>query len=182
MSFVSHLEDVNSMALTVLRRLIEKTKINEEKIGKIEFATETLHDKSKSSKTILMKLFKNKNIEGVTNLNACYGGTAALFNCIAWGETRGQGKYSIVVMSDVAVYDNVNAEPTGGAGAIAILLGPNPIITLERERFSFFDDEYDFYKPNMEVEYPIVNGRISTKLYLETLSKCYAGMKKLYNE
>ena len=32
-----------------------------------------------------MKLFTNKNIEGVTNLNACYGGTAAIFNCLSWG-------------------------------------------------------------------------------------------------
>ncbi len=112
MSFVSHLEDVNSMALTCLRRLLERTGISENQIGKIEFATETLHDKSKSSKTILMSLFKNKNMEGVTNLNACYGGTSALFNCISWGLTQGRGKYSIVVMSDVAVYDNIRAEPT----------------------------------------------------------------------
>ena len=75
----------------------------------MEFATETLHDKSKSSKTILMNLFRNKNIEGVTNLNACYGGTAAIFNCISWGKTVGKGKYSIVVMSDVAVYDKLNS-------------------------------------------------------------------------
>jgi 3-hydroxy-3-methylglutaryl CoA synthase len=32
-----------------------------------------------------MRMFKNKNIEGVTNLNACYGGTAALINCINYG-------------------------------------------------------------------------------------------------
>lgn len=75
----------------------------------MEFATETLHDKSKSSKTILMNLFRNKNIEGVTNLNACYGGTAAIFNCISWGKTVGKGKYSIVVMSDVAVYDKLSS-------------------------------------------------------------------------
>lgn len=113
------------MALTVLRKLIERTKISEDMIGKLEFATETIHDKSKSSKTVLMKLFKNKNIEGVTNLNACYGGTAAILNCIAWGKCEGRGKYSIVVMSDVAVYDTLAAEPTSGAGAVAILLGPN---------------------------------------------------------
>lgn len=86
MSFISELEDVNSMALTVLRKLLERTKISDKQIGKLELATETLHDKSKSSKTILMKLFSNKNIEGVTNLNACYGGTAAIFNCISWGK------------------------------------------------------------------------------------------------
>jgi hydroxymethylglutaryl-CoA synthase len=32
-----------------------------------------------------MPLFgDNKDMEGVTSLNACYGGTAALFNSIAW--------------------------------------------------------------------------------------------------
>lgn len=96
-----------------------------------------------------MKLFKNKNIEGVTNLNACYGGTAALFNCLSWGRTEGQGKYSIVVMSDVAWYDSLAALPTAGAGAVAILMGPNPLIQIEPFRFSYFDDEYDFYKPNL---------------------------------
>ena len=85
MSFVSELEDVNSMSLTVLKKLLNRTGIDQNQIGKLEFATETLHDKSKSTKTILMDLFKhNKDIEGVTNLNACYGGTAAIFNCINW--------------------------------------------------------------------------------------------------
>lgn len=32
-----------------------------------------------------MRLFNdNSNIEGVTTLNACYGGTNALFNTVAW--------------------------------------------------------------------------------------------------
>ncbi len=112
MSFISHFEDVNSMALTVLRNLLSRTQIPQNLIGKLEFATESLHDKSKSSKTILMNLFKNKNIEGVTNLNACYGGTAAIFNCLSWGQSEGKGKYSIIVMSDVAIYNNISAEPT----------------------------------------------------------------------
>lgn len=108
-----------------------------------------------------MKLFQNKNIEGVTNLNACYGGTAAIFNCISWGKSEGKGKYSIVVMSDVAVYDDIRAIPTSGAGAIAILLGPDPYLELEISRFSHFDDAYDFYKPNLSKEYPIVDGKLS---------------------
>lgn len=101
-----------------------------------------------------MKLFKNKNMEGVTNLNACYGGTAAILNCISWGKTEGQGKYSVVVMSDVAVYDSLAAQPTGGSAAVAILLGPNAKVVLEAQRFSHFDDAYDFYKPHLEKEFP----------------------------
>lgn len=52
--------------------------------------TESLVDKSKSIKSMLMRLFnncKNNNVEGVDSTNACYGGTAALFNSIAWLES-----------------------------------------------------------------------------------------------
>lgn len=125
-----------------------------------------------------MKLFKNKNIEGVTNLNACYGGTAAILNCISWGKCEGKGKFSIVVMSDVAVYDTLAAEPTSGVGAVAILMGPNPKIILESFRFSHFDDMYDFYKPNLEKEAPIVDGKLSQDLYSSVLLKCWEGLEK----
>lgn len=59
-------------------------------IGRLEVGTETLVDKSKSIKSMLMRLFKNSNnnnVEGVDSTNACYGGTAALFNSIAWLES-----------------------------------------------------------------------------------------------
>lgn len=89
MSFVSCLEDANSMACTVVRRLLNRLKIDENSIGRIEVATESLSDKAKSTKTVLMRMFKNKNIEGVTSLNACYGGTAALINCFNYGNSGG---------------------------------------------------------------------------------------------
>lgn len=62
---------------------MEKYNVDPKKIGRLEVGTETLIDKSKSTKTVLMQLFKeygNHDIEGVTSINACYGGTAALFN------------------------------------------------------------------------------------------------------
>ena len=67
---------------------MENYKINTKQIGRIEVGTETVLDKSKSVKTVIMDLFEdNKDIEGVTSTNACYGGTAALFNTIAWVES-----------------------------------------------------------------------------------------------
>lgn len=73
--------------------------------------TETLIDKSKSTKTVLMSLFEgsgNDDIEGVTTINACYGGTAALLNAVAWVESSGwDGRYAIVVAADIAVYAEV---------------------------------------------------------------------------
>jgi hydroxymethylglutaryl-CoA synthase len=52
--------------------------------------TESLVDKSKSTKTTLMSLFEaagNRDMEGATTINACYGGTAAFFNSAAWVES-----------------------------------------------------------------------------------------------
>lgn len=75
--------------------------------------TETLIDKSKSTKTVLMSLFEesgNDDIEGVTTINACYGGTAALLNAVAWVESSGwDGRYAIVVAADIAVYAEVRS-------------------------------------------------------------------------
>lgn len=59
-------------------------------IGHLEVGTETIVDKSKSVKTVLMQLFEgsgNSDIEGVDTTNACYGGTAALFNALSWVES-----------------------------------------------------------------------------------------------
>lgn len=57
---------------------------------KHQVGTETILDKSKSAKTWLMPLLgkDNTDVEGVTSYNACYGGSAALFNSVAWVESR----------------------------------------------------------------------------------------------
>lgn len=87
MSTVNDREDVNSISLTCVRNLFIKHKINPKQIGRLEVGTETLIDKSKSVKTTLMELFResgNHDVEGVSTVNACYGGTNALFNTINW--------------------------------------------------------------------------------------------------
>ena len=76
-------------------------------------------------------------------------------------------------MSDIAVYSKPAAQPTSGAGAIALLLGPNPVITISSLRTSIFQNAYDFYKPEMENDYPIVNGKLSTDLYIKAMIKCW---------
>ena len=82
-------EDITSCMLTVVDSLLRKCNVSPNQIGRIEVGTETLIDKSKSVKTSLMRLFgDNTDIEGVTNVNACYGGTAALFNSMAWVSHR----------------------------------------------------------------------------------------------
>ena len=152
MSFVQDCEDVNSISLTALSNLMNKYGVKPQQVGRLEVGTETLLDKAKSMKTILMSLFKesgNHDIEGVTSINACYGSTNAIFNTLNWVESSAwDGRYGIVLSSDVAVYPKGNARATGGAGAIAILIGPNAPIVCDPVRATFIDNAYDFFKPN----------------------------------
>ena len=42
------------------------------------------------------------------------------------------GRLAIVVCADIAVYAAGNARPSGGAGAVAMLIGPNAPLFVER--------------------------------------------------
>lgn len=149
MSFVGDREDVNSICLTVLDMILSRNKIATKDVGRLEVGTETFLDKSKSIKTFLMSLFPdNKDVEGVTTSNACYGGTNALLNAVNWlHSSYYNGKYAIVIMADVAVYAKGNARATGGCGAIGVLLGRNAKIVIEDTRATYINHFYDFYKP-----------------------------------
>lgn len=182
MGFCSDLEDINSICLTVLNNLMTKNDLDYASIGRLEVGTETLVDKSKSVKTVLMELFTssgNFDVEGVDTSNACYGGTAALFNAIAWIESSyWDGRLAIVVCADIAVYAEGSARPTGGAGAIAMLIGPHAPLVFDRGlRASYIRHAYDFFKPDLTSEYPVVDGKLSIQCYLSALDNCYAGYK-----
>nr|XP_013816215.1 PREDICTED: hydroxymethylglutaryl-CoA synthase, mitochondrial [Apteryx mantelli mantelli] len=136
MGFCAAHEDINSLCLTVVQRLVERAHLSWDAIGRLEVGTETVVDKSKAVKTVLMQLFRdsgNSDVEGIDTTNACYGGTASLFNAADWVESSSwDGRYAVVVCGDIAVYATGNARPTGGAGAIAMLVGPNAPLALER--------------------------------------------------
>ncbi|KAJ8924336.1 hypothetical protein NQ315_007132 [Exocentrus adspersus] len=178
MGFCSDREDINSLCLTVVKKLMERYDVKPSQIGRLEVGTETIIDKSKSVKTVLMQLFEPygvTDIEGVDTTNACYGGTAALFNSIAWIESSAwNGRFALVVASDIAVYAKGPARPTGGAGAIAILVGPNAPLVFDRgTRATYVKHVYDFYKPDLTSEYPTVDGKLSIQCYLSALDHCY---------
>ncbi|KAH1106286.1 hypothetical protein J1N35_010054 [Gossypium stocksii] len=178
MAFCTEVEDVISMSLTAVTSLLEKYTIDPKQIGRFEVGSETVIDKSKSIKTFLMQIFEkcgNTDIEGVDSTNACYGGTAALFNCVNWVESSSwDGRYGLVVCTDSAVYAVGPARPTGGAAAIAMLIGPDaPIVFESKFRGSHMSHAYDFYKPNLASEYPVVDGKLSQTCYLMALDTRY---------
>ena len=76
MAYASGEEDINSIMMTAMQSLFEKYEVSPLDIGRLEVGTETLIDKSKSVKTTLCQLLNshgNFDVEGVDNINACYG-------------------------------------------------------------------------------------------------------------
>lgn len=170
-----------SLALTAVSSLLAKYSIDPQSIGRLEVGTESPFDKAKSVKSVLTQLFgDNHSLEGADTVNACYGGTNALFNAINWVESRSwDGRDAIVVASDIALYKQSPARPTGGAGCVAILIGPNaPIVSLPGLRGTYMTHAYDFYKPEMHSEYPFVDGHLSISCYLSALDGCYADLRR----
>jgi len=182
MSFCDDREDIYSLALTTLTNLISKYSLDLKNIGRLEVGTETMLDKSKSVKSVLMQLFEksgNFNVEGVDSYNACYGGTNAVFNSLNWIESSAwDGRDAVVVTGDIALYKKGNARPTGGAGCVAMLIGPDAPLACEPGlRGSYITHAYDFYKPDLTSEYPYVDGQFSLRCYTEAVDACY----KAYN-
>ncbi len=137
--------------------LIEKYNVDPKSIGRIDVGTETIIDKSKSTKTHLMDYFAdagNTDIEGVDSKNACYGSTAALFNAVNWIESSSwDGRNAIVVGGDIAIYAEGSGRPTGGAGAVAMLIGPNSPLALERESAVHFSRSHT--RPFLSIQFSI---------------------------
>lgn len=175
MGFVNDREDIYSMALTACSRLLSNYNIDTASIGRLEVGTETLLDKSKSVKSVLMQLFgDNTDIEGIDTVNACYGGTNAVFNSLNWIESSAwDGRDAIVVCGDIAIYDKGAARPTGGAGTVAMLIGPDAPIVFDSVRGSYMEHAYDFYKPDFTSEYPVVDGHFSLTCYVKALDFVY---------
>lgn len=172
--------DLYSLALTTVSSLLNKNAIDPNTIGRLEVGTETLLDKSKSAKSVLMSIFPNNpDIEGIDTYNACYGGTSALLNAVNWIESRSwDGRDAIVVAGDISLYNTPAARPTGGAGCVAMLIGANAPLVVEPLRASYMAHVYDFYKGDFASEYPLVDGHFSNQCYMRALDGCYGQFRE----
>jgi hydroxymethylglutaryl-CoA synthase len=55
-----------------------------------------------------------------------------------------------------------------------MLIGPNaPIVFDQGLRGVHMEHAYDFYKPNLDSEYPVVDGKLSVDCYLRSVDNCY---------
>ncbi|MEW5304152.1 MAG: hypothetical protein WDW36_006784 [Sanguina aurantia] len=183
MSFCDDREDVISMALTVSQRLMELHQIAPSEIGRLEVASESGLDRSKSIKSHLMRLFSPSgcsDMEGADSCHGCYGSTAALLNAVAWvGSDAWDGRFALVVATDIALYTPGTAAcATGGCGAAALLVGPHAPLVLERPRCTYAHHVDDFCKPCGRAQpYPVVDGPLTVTQYLLAADRCYSGLE-----
>ncbi len=182
MTVPSAAEDCVSMAMTAFSRLLTRHSINPSQIGRLEVGSESNPDRAKSVKSHLMSLLRNSLAEfgavaGSDCVQACYGGSAAYLNALAWLSSPFCGKerpLAVVIASDVAVYAPGPARATGGAAAVAILLSRVPAsqaaIRCDLKPIGHAAaDVYDFYKAEAGSEYPQVDGPLSVDCYLRSV-------------
>ncbi|KAG1675862.1 hypothetical protein FOA52_001519 [Chlamydomonas sp. UWO 241] len=186
LSFCTSREDVVSMALTAVERLLRKAGIKEGDVGRLEVGTESALDRSKSTKSCISSLFAaacNTSLEGADVLHGCYGATAALLNAAAWVESSAWcGRLAVVVATDVAVYEpDSPARPTGGCGAVAMLVGPDAPLALDPAWRSVYSNHtHDFSKPvgGASSPHPSVDGPATLTNILRAGDACYARLAR----
>jgi len=171
---------------------MQKNKLTPDKIGRLYVATESAFDESKAMNSYVIGMLEQVygkdtfgHCGGIECKFACVSGSYALYDNTNWiraGES--EGKYALVVVSDIAKYDlGSSGEVTQGAGAIAMLLNNDPrLLSFDpKVTATSIKNEYDFYRP-FGKETPIVHGQYSNLLYLIQVKNALIDYKRKVKE
>lgn len=173
MAITGDAEDAVSLARNALDRLLAypavQDLIRRYPLGRLEVGTESSVDGAKSIKSHLVDMLPTKALAGADCINACLGGVVALQNSLCWLASASKESSAIVITTDIATYSEKSSFPTGGAGAIAmLLLNSRDVPGLECDNFQYhWENEYDFYKPHVASREPVVAGAYSLETYLK---------------
>lgn len=179
MSIIPKNQDIVSMAANAAINILNDE--DKKNIGQVIFATESGFDFSKSASTYLFDLLNiNKFAKTYEIKQACYSATAAIQIACDYVRLRPNQKV-LIVSSDIAKYGpKTGGEVTQGAGAIVILISSSPKILRFTDKFvSLTRNEYDFWRPSYS-EYPIVDGKFSTQLYIDMFKESVNEFKNRY--
>lgn len=171
-------EDIVTMAANAGLRAIENVEVNS--IEMLLFATESGIDQSKAAGIYVHDLLGLPARCRVIELKqACYSATVALQLAIPFLRQHPDKKV-LLVASDIARYGlNTPGESSQGCGAVAMVLSANPrILALEPEYGVVTENVMDFWRPNYS-DVAFVDGKYSSKLYLNMLEKSWEQYKEL---
>ncbi len=190
-----HHQNVYTMAANAVLKLIQQYNIDPRAIGFFAFGTESSTDNSAGAIIVkgmvdqgLKKLGLPpicRNCEVPEYKHACLGGVYAMKGAARFLAFDGRDSKAIIVSADIAEYGRGSTgEPTQGAGAVAMLLEPDPkLLEIDLVR-SGASAEYrgpDFRKPfvrfaqqkarsNSQLrDFPVFNGFYSTNCYIDAM-------------
>jgi len=173
-------EDVVTMAATAGARLLRAAHVDPETIGMLLVATETGVDNAKPVAIFVHELLGVGRRCRVYELkHACYAGTAGLMTAADWVRAGGgRPRRALVIAADIARYAlGSPGEPTQGAGAVAMLVGPEPkALVVDAETATYADNVYDFWRPIGRRE-ALVDGKYSVECYLEALAGAFTAYR-----
>lgn len=188
MAIVDTNQDPACLAANACLNVMQKNKLTPDQIGRLYVATESSFDESKAMNSYVIGMLEQVYGEetfghcgGIECKFACVSGSYALYDNTNWIRAdESEGKYALVVVSDIAKYDlGSSGEVTQGAGAIAMLLNDKPrLLSFDPKVTSTsIKNEYDFYRP-FGKETPIVHGQYSNLLYLIQVKNALTDFKK----
>lgn len=171
------LEDqtVVDLAVGAANRALQGWEGDPKTIGFLAVGTETALDEARPlSAWIAEALGLSGSIRSYEVKHACYGGMLALRQALEWhlsGVAR-PGQVALVIAADVCLYPFLHpAEPTQGAGAVALLVGEPILCGLSRESFCYSEPIYDFWRPVGQL-FPHIQGKQSVEAYCKALYHC----------
>jgi 3-hydroxy-3-methylglutaryl CoA synthase len=132
-------EDVISMALTVVRDLMERTGIGWDSVGMIQVGTSTNVDRTKPIHSYISAMFNARGVHdiiGGDNTFACNAGMNALMHVASWmGSPLWNGKLGLVVTADFSHTATAIRHPYdrvwNGAAACAAVIAPHAALGIE---------------------------------------------------
>ncbi|MDZ8172740.1 hydroxymethylglutaryl-CoA synthase [Microbacterium xanthum] len=162
-------EDIVTMGADAAAPILERH--GTDGIRTLLFATESGVDQSKAAGVFAHRLLGLPSACRVVELKqACYGGTAALQ--MAMGiVARDPRERVLIITSDVARYGiDTAAEPTQGAGAVAMLVAADPdLLEIPEPTGVWTADIDDFWRPN-DSDVAMVEGKLSIDAYLDAFT------------
>jgi hydroxymethylglutaryl-CoA synthase len=170
-------EDIVTMGANAGLRAIRDIDVSS--IEMLLFATESGIDQSKAAGIYVHDLLGlPKRCRVIELKQACYSGTLALQLALPFLRQHPDKKV-LLVASDIARYGlKTVGESSQGCGAIAMVLSANPrVLAFESEYGVVTENVMDFWRPNYS-DTAIVDGKYSSKLYLNMLEKSW----RQYNE
>lgn len=181
MSVMPKDQDVISMGANACLKILDDE--DKAKIDQVIFATESSVDFSKASSTYIHNLLGIQEFAKSYEIKqACYSATAAIQLACDYVRLRPDRKI-LIISSDVSKYGlKTSGEVTQGAGAIALLISSKAkVLEITNETVSYTENSFDFWRPSFS-DYPYVEGKYSTQLYIDAFVKLVEEFDRRYPE